>query len=233
MPNAAMAGPLFLVGWGLIDWQHISQIFRTSRTETGVLVVTFFSTLFLELELAIFAGVMLSLVLYLHQTSHPQIHRRVPNPTTPNRKFKDTCLDLPECPQLRLIRVDGSLFFGAVSTFNDTLRRYQKSDPDCKHLAIVMQGVNFIDIAGAEALAAMPHWYRANGGGLYLIRPKEQVVETLERGGYMEAIGRENVFHSKTTALRTIYRSLNYDFCRVCNRKVFLECNRFGKQEPQ
>jgi sulfate permease, SulP family len=233
MPNAAMAGLLFLVGWGLIDWHHISQIFRTSRSETGILLVTFLSTLFLELELAIFTGVLLSLVLYLHQTSHPQIHRRVPDPSTPNRKFTDTSSDLPECPQMRLIRIDGSLFFGAVSTFSETLRRYQKSNPDCTHLAIVMQGVNFIDIAGAEALAAMPHWYRSRGGGLYLIRPKEQVVETLERGSYMDTIGRENVFHSKTTALRTIYRRLDYDVCRTCNCGVFLECGRMGKQEPQ
>ena len=233
MPTAAMAGLLFLVGWGLIDWRNISQIFRSSRPETGVLVVTFFSTLFLELELAIFAGVLLSLVLYLHQTSHPQIHRRVPDPSTPNRKFKDTCLDLPECPQMRLIRIDGSLFFGAVSTFNETLFRYRKSDPECKHLAIVMQGVNFIDIAGAEALVAMQRRYCANGGSIYLIRPKEQVVETLERGGYMDAIGREKVFYSKTTALRTIYRSLDYDLCRACNCNVFVECSRLGKQEPQ
>ena len=232
MPNAAMAGVLFLVGWGLIDFHHIKQIMMASKAETGVLVVTFLSTLFLELELAIFAGVMLSLVLYLHQTSHPQIHRRVPDPAQANRKFTDTRLDLPECPQLRLIRIDGSLFFGAVSTFNETLLRYQKEEPDCKHLAIVMQGVNFIDIAGAEALAAMARKFRANGGGLYLIRVKERVIRLLERGGYMDDIGWENVFRSKTTALRTIYRSLGYDICRTCDRRVFVECARLGKQEP-
>jgi SulP family sulfate permease len=92
--------------------------------------------------------------------------------------------------------------------------------------------VNFLDVAGAEALAGMARSYRKMGGGLYLIRPKEEVIERLERGGYMDDVGWENVFHSKTTAVRTIYRKLDYDICRACSNRVFVECARLGKQEP-
>ena len=117
---------------------------------------------------------------------------------------------------MRLIRIDGSLFFGAVNTFQETLRRYEETDPLCKHLLIVMQGVNFIDVAGAEALVAMAKRYRARGGGIYLIRPKEQVVELLERGQYMDGIGRENVFFSKTPALKMVHNRLDCDVCKDC-----------------
>lgn len=233
LPNAAMAGVLFLVAWGLIDWHHIHQIWRSSYRETGVMMATFLSTLFLELEQAIFIGVFLSLVIYLYQTSHPEIHRRVPDPQTGNRKFTDATDVLPECPQLRIIRVDGSLFFGAVNAFSDKLLEYRKNNPETKYLAIIMSGVNFIDIAGAEALASMARRWRDNGGQLYLIRPKERVVEFLERGGYIDEIGRANIFDSKTTALRTIYRRLDYDVCRACGLHVFVECSRLGKQEPE
>ena len=140
---------------------------------------------------------------------------------------------MPECRQVRLIRIDGSLFFGAVNAFQETLRGYEDSAPECKHLLIVMQAVNFIDVAGAEALVAMARRYRARGGGLFLIRAKEQVIELLERGRYMDEIGRENVFQSKTTALRTVYRHLEYGICKSCELKVFLECARLGKQEPR
>lgn len=232
MPKAAMAGVLFLVGYSLIDQHHIKQILRTSKSETGVLVVTFLATLFLPLEDAILAGIILSLMIYLHKTSHPQIHNRVPDPAASNRKFTDASADLPECPQLRLIRIDGSLFFGAVPTFVDKMREFQDNAPECKHVAIMMQAVNFIDIAGAEALTQAAKKYREMGGALYLVRPKEGVMERLERGGYIDDIGRSNVFTSKTTALRTIYRSFDYSICRNCDRRVFVECTRFGKQEP-
>jgi SulP family sulfate permease len=133
---------------------------------------------------------------------------------------------------MRVIRIDGSLFFGAVNHFQEVLLGYEKEDPDCKHLLIIMQGVNFLDVAGAEALTQTARRYRARGGGLYLIRPKEPVLSRLERGGYINEIGRENIFTSKTPALRAVYRKLDYDICRVCQRHVFVECTRKGKQEP-
>ncbi len=233
LPNATMAGILFIVAYGLWDSHHIKQIIRTSYSDTAVLAITFFSALLLELDVAIFAGVMLSLLLYLRQTSSPQIVARVPDPKSPSRKFTDTRADLPECKQVRLIRIDGSLFFGAVNTFQETLRGYEESDPQCLHLLVVMQGVNFIDIAGAETLVQMAQRFRARGGGLYLIRPKERVLELLERGHYLDQIGRENVFSSKTPALRAVYRRLDYDVCRTCGLRVFVECARLGKQEPR
>lgn len=231
MPNAAMAGVLFLVAWGLIDRHHIAQIFRTSRAESAVLIVTFLATLLVELELAILAGVLLSLVLYLNRTAHPNIVVRVPDPASPSRKFI-TDPALPECPQLRIIRVDGSLFFGAVNAFQETLRSFEADSPDRRHLVIVMSGVNFIDVAGAEALVQEAERHKDLGGGLYLIRVKDGVMATLGKGGYVERIGAENMFQSKTQALRAIYARLDHQRCRNCPLRVFVECARQGRLEP-
>lgn len=232
LPYAAMGASLYLIGWGLVDRGNIAQIARTSRTETVILIATFLAALFIQVQFAILAGVTLSLIVYLYRTSKPQIHIRVPDPQNFSRKFTDTRPDLPECKQIRLIRIDGSLFFGAVNSFKETLLNYEATAPLSKHLLIVMQGVNFIDVAGAEALAHMAGRYKARGGRIYLIRPKESVLELLERGSYMDEIGPQNVFFSKTTALRTVYRHLDYDICRSCSLRVYVECVRMGKQEP-
>ena len=232
LPLAAMAGVLFLVAWGLIDWHHIAQIVKTSKSETAVMGVVFVSSLVLELEFSIFLGVMLSLLLYLNRTSNPLIIPRVPDPMSAGRKFTTAGGDLVECRQLRIIRIDGSLFFGAVNAFQETLRGYEKEIPDVRFLAIVMSGVNFVDLAGAEALVQMSKRWRDRGGGLYLIRVKDRVMEILERGGYIDEIGRDHVFDSKTEALRTLYRWFDYNECRTCGRRVFVECARMGKQEP-
>ncbi|MDH5258302.1 MAG: SulP family inorganic anion transporter, partial [Gammaproteobacteria bacterium] len=79
LPNAAMAAILFMVAWGIIDFHHIKKILKTSKSESSILITTFFATLFLELDFAIFLGVMLSLVLYLNRTSKPKILVRVPD----------------------------------------------------------------------------------------------------------------------------------------------------------
>lgn len=232
LPHAAMAASLVLVGWGLIDRRSIARIAKTSRTEVGVLLVTILTALFVHIQMAILVGVALSLLIYLYRTSNPRLRPRVPDPMSAGRKFTDPHPGLPECPQLRLFRLDGSLFFGAVSSFRDSLRALEAHSPDCKYIAIIMSGVNFVDVAGAEALAIEARRMRNRGGDLFLIRVKERVLELLERGGYLVDIGADNIFQSKTHALRTIYRKLDYDICRHCDRRVFVECVRLGKQEP-
>ena len=224
LPNAAMAGILFLVAWGLIDFHHIRRIIQASRSETAILATTFFGVLFLELEFAIFLGVMLSLALYLNRTSHPKVLSRVPDPRLPNRRF-NTDSSLPECPQLKLVRVDGSLFFGAVDHVRDRLKHFEVSNPGQKHLLLVASGINFVDVAGAELLTEEAKQRRKRGGGLYIYDTKEGVCESLRRGGYIDEIGRDHFYSSKKEALHHIVlHRLDHDICRRCDRRIFLEC---------
>jgi SulP family sulfate permease len=231
LPVAAMAGVLFLVAWGLIDFHHIGVIAKASRQETAVLATTFLSTLFLNLELAIFLGVMLSLSLYLRRTSNPQIVSRVPNPNAPKREFTSDPA-LPECPQLKIVRIDGSLFFGAVNSVEQALQRIDEQDHRKKHLLVVAKAINFVDVAGAELLAAEARRRKKLGGGLYLYEVKESVCDMLRQGGFVDAIGKENIFNSKTKALHTIVSErLDHSLCEGCSRRVFKECAQFATPE--
>jgi SulP family sulfate permease len=223
LPKAAMAGILFLVAWGLIDFKEMRHIIKASRRETAVLAITFFGALFLELEFAIFAGVLFSLVLYLERVSKPRIVTRAPDPNAPKRAFSSERW-LPECPQLKLLRIDGSLFFGSVNHAQEILERLREQSPAQKHLAIVADGINFVDLQGGEALAAEARRRKAAGGDLYLINVKDGLWETLERCGCMDDTGARNMFQSKEAAIRAIYRKLDREICNHCDKRVFLEC---------
>ncbi|HYQ92427.1 MAG TPA: SulP family inorganic anion transporter, partial [Candidatus Competibacteraceae bacterium] len=87
LPLPAMAGAILLVAWNLIDLKSVRTIVRTSPQETAVLAATFFATLFIALEFAVYAGVLLSLVLYLQRTSHPNIVSLAPDPALSKRRL--------------------------------------------------------------------------------------------------------------------------------------------------
>ncbi|MHB1143665.1 MAG: SulP family inorganic anion transporter [Thiobacillus sp.] len=230
LPNAAMAGILFLVAWGLIDFDEIFHTIKTSRQETAIMAATFAATLFLTLEEAIIIGVLLSLAIYLSRTSKPQVRVRVPNPHSAKRKFMDAEHG-PQCPQLRFVRIDGSLFFGATSHIRETLAAQDQASPGQKHVAVVAHGINFIDFAGAHYLAEEAERRRSQGGGLYFIGVKDTVQEQLAENGTLKSIGGANLFDSKTEAIATIYRRLDPDVCRGCQARIFRECQ--GQAVPQ
>jgi len=229
LPIAAMAGILLIVAWRLIDFHHIATIVRTSRRETAVLLTTFLATLFVELEFAIYVGVMLSLVIYLMRTSRPGIVARVPDPSSPVRHMV-TDPALPECPQLKIVRVDGSLFFGAVDHVQGELQRLAAQDPGQKHLLMIGNGINFIDVSGAEMLVQEANRRRRLGGGLYMSKVKDEVCGILKRGGYADAFGRENIFGTKGEAIEGIFQRLDRSICARCDKRIFRECQRVPYQ---
>jgi len=228
LPLAVMAGLLFVVAWGLIDVAEMLRIFRTSRSDGLVLAVTFLSTLALQLEFAIFVGVLASLLVYLQRTTHPHLTPVVPDPGTPQRRsvaVADVRATGPvECPQLVLLRVDGSLFFGAVEHVRDGLHDARESAPQRRHVLLIGSGINFIDVAGAELLVAEAKLTREWGGVLYLCNLKRAVRDLLERGGFIDLIGREAVFDGKDEAIRAIYARLDSARCRSCEARIFTEC---------
>jgi SulP family sulfate permease len=226
LPMPAMAGILLLVAYNLIDFHHIATIIRTSRQEAAVLAVTFLATLLVELEFAIYVGVLLSLLLYLNRTSHPGFVTLVADHEGTHQRFVNIeRKDLPECPQLKVLRVDGSLFFGAVNHFAEELRAVAQASPEQAHILIVGGGINFIDVAGAEALANEARRLHLEGRKLYLCSLKGEVVETLHRGGYIDRIGEENILGSKMAAIRKLVPRLDPERCRVCALRVFNECS--------
>ena len=228
IPLAAMAALLFMVAWSLIDFDLIRATVRASRSETLVLVVTFLSTLSLQLEFAILVGVLCSLLVYLHRTTHPAIHAVAPDPSSPQRRFVPvTAKTLVECPQLALVRVDGSLFFGAVDHVHEALLRVRAAAPARARLLFIGSGINFVDVAGAELLVQEAQAQRDRGGALYLCNLKPAVTTMLERGGYLDRLGRDHVFATKSAAVQAIYSRLDSAICRTCTARIFVECETF------
>ena len=224
LPLAVMAALLFVVAWGLFNVGEMLRIARTNRGEALVLGVTFLATLAIQLEFAIFVGVLASLFVYLNRTTHPRLTEVVPDPTSAQRRFATVSPETPTCPQLVMLRVDGSLFFGAVEHVRDELNDVRKRAPDRRHVLLIGSGINFIDVAGAELLVQEAKLIRESGGCLYLCNLKPTVRKLLERGGFLDLIGRDCVFATKDEAIHAIYARLDSARCRTCETRIFDEC---------
>ena len=226
LPLAVMAALLFVVAWGLIDFAEMRRIARTNRGDLAVLLVTFVSTLTIALEFAIFVGVLASLLVYLNRTTHPALTRVLPDRQSPQRRFVAADQGTQPCPQLDVLRVDGSLFFGAVEHVQDELEAARAQRPESRHVLLVCSGVNFIDVAGCDFLVNAGRRLRDDGATLYLCNLKSGVRETFERGGYLDAIGADRVFATKAHAIAAIYTRLDAATCAACQVRVFDECQR-------
>ncbi len=223
LPIPAMGAVLLLVAWGLIDWHHIKIILKANPVDAAVLVTTFIATLFVELTFAVYVGVILSLVLHLNRISYPTILSRIPDNHDGHRRFVNATPD-KECPQLKIIRIDGSLFFGSVNYIESALRSFDQNNPAQTKLLIIGSGINFIDVAGADLLVREAQRRRALGGDLYLCSIKPGVCDILKKGDYISEVGDDHVFTTKRAAIAAIYATLDRQRCATCQVKSFTEC---------
>ncbi|MBL8351320.1 MAG: sodium-independent anion transporter [Burkholderiaceae bacterium] len=146
-----------------------------------------------QLEFAIYIGVLLSLMLYLNRTSHPPLQRLAPDqPGWPQAFLGDP--QPPGGEPLTVVRLNGSIFFGAVNHLAEALQAIDEREPARRHLLLLAGGVNFVDYAGAQMLAAEARRRRALGGALYLYNVKPEVQEMLQRTGIDAVIGGDHLF---------------------------------------
>ncbi len=199
LPFATMAGLLFIVAWGLIDFAQIRSIARTQTSEAWILAITLIATLTVQLEFAILVGVLASFFVYLQRTTRPRVTRIVVD--TADVRATDTGVTRAS---IDVLRIDGSLFFGATDHVRDRLDAARAEQPSARHVLLVLSGVNFIDIAGAELLAERANALRQQGATLWIAYLRPSVRAVLERGGYMQSIGAEHAFDMDDDALRAI-----------------------------
>ncbi|WP_312931651.1 SulP family inorganic anion transporter [Pseudomonas sp.] len=157
LPIPAMAGSILLICWGLIDHRAVRALFRVSRSEFLVMLLTAAATLLLELQTAIYAGVLASLFFYLKRTSRPRL-----------LQSRDGDTDL--------LRVGGSIFFGAAHYLQVRLQRCQGP-----HVVIDARQINFIDYSGVDMLHREARRLNRTGGSLTLLRAPVQVIEELQK----------------------------------------------------
>lgn len=227
IPLAGIAGLLVLVAWTLLDVRRWRRLARLNRTEFAIAAVTFVATVAIRIELAILFGTILSLVSYLHRTSRPAMRTLGFDTMAPERHLvalDDAPRTLPECPQLKLLRMEGSIYFGATQHVGDRLHALRQGEAAPKHLLVMAKSMNFIDVAGAELWHDELERRRAAGGDLYFHRPRRQVLQMWQRTGFIEQLGRDHVFPDKRSAIHTIFDRLDRDICSTCHVRVFHEC---------
>jgi SulP family sulfate permease len=131
---------------------------------------------------------------------------------------------MTECPQAKLLRIEGSLYFGAVDHVAGHLDTLRAHAPEQRHLVLMAKSINFVDVAGAELLGHEAQRRRKGGGRLYFYGMRQGVRDALERGGQLDEIGRENVFASKHEMVAGVFAHLDRSVCAACTARIFEEC---------
>ncbi|MGB9736961.1 SulP family inorganic anion transporter [Chloroflexus sp.] len=228
VPRAALAGALAVTAWSMVDRRNMSRIWRGSRGEAVIMIITLVLTLTLPLQFAILTGVLMSLGYYLLRTATPRIETVVPD--TAFRHW-DPAHGRPTCPQLLVVDLQGDLYFGAASHVEEMLLRLLNQHRSVRYLLLRMHSVNHCDVSGIRALETIRRTLRVRGGDLYFVRVRAGVMYRMQISGFYEQLGPERFLDEDTAIDFLFHRVLDPAVCIYeCDRRVFRECQELPKQ---
>ena len=211
----------------MIHWEDIKRTIRATRGDAAVLVVSFLATLLLNIEFAIYVGVLLSIGLHLAKTARPQIYEEIPDFQT--GKMKPAALE-DNCPQMEVVYIEGSLFFGSAAFVQEDLLRRLRNHPYTVNLLIRLHRVNTLDASGVHVLELLLEEVRRRGGDLYLAGVNQRVFEVFRDSGFLRRLGATHLRDTTGAALRQAMRETFCPaVCSTCDLTIFQECQELKK----
>lgn len=210
IPLPSLAGILIVISIGMIHARDILLCFKATRIDRAVLLTTFGATLLLDLEQAVFLGVLLSLTLFLYKLSHPRVERLAP----------DSPLLAPypwaaHCPQLAVYVIEGTLFFGAINELERRLHDEERTS--CQVAVLHLARVFWVDASGAHALEQFMEHCLARSIPLVLVVGNKNVQDILRRTGLLDHLGEGFITHNLRDGLYFAYSLLLKSACSRCN----------------
>jgi len=194
---ASLAGLLLIVAFDLVDGPRIREIFAARRSDGAAFAATVLGTWLLRLDHAIYLGVALSLFLFLRRARLLSIHELVfDDQGRPLELRRDDPVAIERrCSAIRLIQIEGQLFFGAAGELSAALDEVT-DDPDAKVVALRVRRAFGMDVSVARVLVAAAQRLRKEGRRLMILEVRDEAMGVLERTGTIEILGPENVIRA-------------------------------------
>jgi SulP family sulfate permease len=199
IPMPALAAILVVVAYNMSEWRSFVKILRAPRGDVTVMLVTFFLTVVVDLTAAIQVGIILSAMFFIRRMAEvSQVTALTKDLRDADEKDVDAGRPQKIPEGVEVFEVYGSLFFGAVDQFTETIRGLRK-----KPEVFILETKNLlaIDATGLRALEELIGSFSKQGTAMIVSGVHKQPLFAMVQAGLLERIGEDNVCGSLEEAL--------------------------------
>lgn len=192
LPVAAFAALLIVSATSIVNYKQLFLCLKATRSDAFVLILTLLSCIFFSLDMAFYIGVVMSITLYLKKAAIPQVVEFKVDESGTLHSIDQAHQHEPR--QIRFIKVEGELFFGAADLFQSTLKSITEDDTTTSVIIIQLKNARDIDATACLALQQLYEYLTKSGRQLIACGITHQTWEVLSDSGMIDLIGKPNLF---------------------------------------
>jgi SulP family sulfate permease len=189
VPLATLSAVLVNVAFHMGEWHNFRRLGKWPVCDSAVFLSAFALTVVVDLTVAVEIGMVLAAVLFIKRSSETTQIMAVDESTETEGSHHS--LVGKEVPKgVMVYRMMGAFFFGAVDKLESVLKRVNQ-EPEV--LILRMRKVVAMDATGLNALEDLYEKLRKRGKHLVLSAPHTNPLMVMEKAGFIERLGRQNV----------------------------------------
>lgn len=192
IPMACLAGVLVIVSYNMSGWRTFLALMKNPKSDVTVLLITFFLTVIFDLTVAIEVGLLIACVLFMKRVMETTEISVIRDEIDPNKEsdleVHEEHLTLPK--GVEVYEINGPYFFGIATKFEEIMS--QLGDRP-KIRIIRMRKVPFIDSTGIHNLTNLCVMSQKENIHIILSGVNDKVHKVLERSGFYELLGEDNI----------------------------------------
>jgi SulP family sulfate permease len=202
VPMATLAGILVVTAYRMSEVRLMIRVLKTTRSDTVVMLSTFFITVLVDLTTAIQVGVVLASLLFIKRMAEVS-QTRVLDDMLSEEDEEDGMRGRRVPNGVVVFEVNGPFFFGAADKFKSTLNMVRKKP---KVIILRMPHVMSLDATGLRALEDVYEKSRRDGTALILSGVHMQPLVVMKQSGFADKVGVDYMTTSLDEALRRAER---------------------------
>ncbi|WP_336491756.1 SulP family inorganic anion transporter [Methylobacterium nigriterrae] len=203
MPYPALGAIVIAAMLHLTNTGYLRTLFVRNRWEFVISLIVIAGELTLGVLQGVALGVVLSLLLLIYRTSHPDVAVLGQLPGTEAYRSVQRHPEAVTFPGLLIWRAGGDLFFASIGHFNDELKAaLAASRPPTKHVLLDAGSVNLLDTSACDALLKCILQLQRQGMTFAFARVRDNVKERMRLGGIEAAVGPVHFYERVTDGVR-------------------------------
>ena len=207
IPMACLAGVLVIVSYNMSGWRVFKGLLKNPKADVVVLLITFFLTVIFDLTVAIEVGLVIACVLFMKRVMETTQISVITDEIDPNNEsdleVHEEHLIIPK--GVEVYEISGAYFFGIATKFEEVMAELGDRP---KIRIIRMRKVPFIDSTGIHNLATLCRMSQKENIHIILSGVNEQVHAVLEKSGFYELLGKENICSNINEALEVATKEI-------------------------
>jgi SulP family sulfate permease len=196
VPQAALAGLLLVTAARLVDFKRLFYTLKASRYDAGLVIVTAFTGVAIDLDKAVLLGVILSILLFVPRAAKLKAKELI---VAPERVVRERVPGDPVDPSIIIYDLEGELFFGAAPELDRYLLALHQriaDDPNgpVKFVVLRLKRVRHPDVVCIERIEHFLREETARGVTILLAGVRSDALTILHNVGIQSWFPSEHIF---------------------------------------